>query len=110
MERQTKESPVYPQPGDGTDRTWFDKQKVLYRSDTGAALQVAPQRFQVVQPRDVMEFYRDLPKAYGFTLETAGVLKGGHKVWGLAVCGPWAQCQEHGLPARIRPGSVPPPT
>jgi len=84
MEWQINESPLYFQPGEGTDHTSFDEQKVLYRSDTGAALSVVSQRFQVVQPRDVLEFYRDLTKAHGFTLETAGVLKGGRKVWALA--------------------------
>jgi phage/plasmid-like protein (TIGR03299 family) len=71
-------------PDKGADHVPFDEQKVLYRSDTGAALSVVSQRFQVVQPREVLEFYRDLTKAHGFTLETAGVLKGGRKVWALA--------------------------
>lgn len=84
MEWQILESPVYFMPDKGVDHVSFDEQKVLYRSDTGAALSVVSQRFQVVQPRDVLEFYRDLTKAHGFTLETAGVLKGGRKVWALA--------------------------
>lgn len=84
MEWNIQESPVYFQPGENADHCAFDDQKVLYRSDTGAALSVVSQRFQVVQPRDVLEFYRDLTKAHGFTLETAGILKGGRKVWALA--------------------------
>lgn len=84
MEWRIQESPVYFQTGDDRDHALFDDQKVLYRSDTGAPLSVVSQRFQVVQPRDVLEFYRDLTKAHGFTLETAGVLKGGRKVWALA--------------------------
>ena len=84
MDWQIKESPVYFLPGVSVDHNSFSEQKVLYRSDTGAALSVVSQRFQVVQPRDVLEFYRDLTKAHGFTLETAGVLKGGRKVWALA--------------------------
>jgi hypothetical protein len=35
-------------------------------------------RYQVVQPREVLEFYRDLVEVGGF-VETAGVLKGGRK-------------------------------
>jgi phage/plasmid-like protein (TIGR03299 family) len=62
----------------------FPEQKVLYRSDTKAALSVVSQRYQVVQPREILEFYRDLTEISGFTLETAGVLKGGRKVWALA--------------------------
>lgn len=61
--------------------------KVLYRSDTLAPLSVVSNRYQVVQPHDVLEFYRDLVAAGGFELETAGVLKGGKKLWALARTG-----------------------
>ncbi|MES2280957.1 MAG: DUF932 domain-containing protein [Pseudomonadota bacterium] len=65
----------------------FDEQKVLYRSDTQAPLSVVSQRYQVVQPRAVLEFYRDLTEVSGFELETAGVLKAGKKFWALAKTG-----------------------
>lgn len=65
----------------------FPEQKVLYRSDTKEALSVVSQRYQVVQPRQVLEFYRDLTDVSGYTLETAGVLKGGRKFWALAKTG-----------------------
>lgn len=65
----------------------FPEQKVLYRSDTKAPLSVVSKRFQVVQPHDVLEFYRDLTEAGGFELETAGVLKEGRKLWALAKTG-----------------------
>ena len=65
----------------------FPDQKVLFRSDTNAPLSVVSQRFQVVQPRDILEFYRDLTEVSGFELETAGVLKGGRKFWALARTG-----------------------
>src|SRR5690606_11082450 len=61
--------------------------KVLFRSDTKAALAVVGQRYQVVQPREILEFYRDLTDVAGFELETAGVLKGGRKCWALARTG-----------------------
>lgn len=61
--------------------------KVLYRSDTQEALSVVGNRYKVVQPREVMEFYRDLVSSAGFALETAGVLKGGRKLWALAKTG-----------------------
>ena len=38
----------------------FPEQKVLYRSDTKAPLAVVSKRFQVVQPGEILEFYRDL--------------------------------------------------
>ena len=65
----------------------FPEQKVLFRSDTNTPLSVVSQRYQVVQPRDILEFYRDLTKVSGFELETAGVLKGGKKFWALAKTG-----------------------
>lgn len=65
----------------------FEEQKVLYRSDTKAPLSVVSDRYQVVQPREVLEFYRDLTEVSGFELETAGVLKAGRKFWALARTG-----------------------
>ncbi|MCD2451060.1 DUF932 domain-containing protein [Methylicorpusculum oleiharenae] len=70
----------------GTIHTFAD-QKVLYRSDTKQPLSVVSQRYQVVQPREVLEFYRDLTEIAGYELETAGVLKGGKKFWALAKTG-----------------------
>ncbi|MDA8181695.1 MAG: DUF932 domain-containing protein [Acidithiobacillus sp.] len=61
--------------------------RVLYRSDTGAPLSVVSNRYQVVQPREILEFYRELVEVGGFALETAGVLKGGKKLWALAKTG-----------------------
>lgn len=69
------------------DPQFFDDHKVLYRSDTHAPLSVVSQRYQVVQPKEILEFYRDLTDVSGFELETAGVLKGGRKVWALARTG-----------------------
>ncbi|RFU47358.1 DUF932 domain-containing protein [Paraburkholderia sp. DHOC27] len=65
----------------------FPEQRVLYRSDTKAPLSVVSSRYQVVQPREILEFYRDLTEVGGFELETAGVLKDGKKLWALARTG-----------------------
>ena len=65
----------------------FADQKVLYRLDTLDALSVVSKRYKVVQPMDILEFYRDLTEQSGFELETAGVLKGGRKLWALARTG-----------------------
>jgi phage/plasmid-like protein (TIGR03299 family) len=65
----------------------FPEQKVLYRSDTKAPLAVVSKRYQVVQPGEILEFYRDLTDMGGFELETAGVLKEGRKFWALARTG-----------------------
>lgn len=61
--------------------------KVLIRSDSLTPLAVVSNAYQVVQPKEVLEFYRDLTEKAGFQLETAGVLKGGRKYWALANMG-----------------------
>jgi phage/plasmid-like protein (TIGR03299 family) len=65
----------------------FPEQKVLYRSDSKAPLAVVSKRYQVVQPGEILEFYRDLTEVGGFELETAGVLREGRKFWALARTG-----------------------
>ncbi|MCC7704868.1 DUF932 domain-containing protein, partial [Janthinobacterium sp. GW460P] len=50
-------------------------------------LSVVSQRYKVVQPAEILEFYRDLTEVSGFELETAGILKGGRKIWALARTG-----------------------
>ena len=65
----------------------FPGQKVLFRSDTKRPLAVVSKRYQVVQPGEILDFYRDLTRHSGFELETAGVLRGGRKFWALARTG-----------------------
>lgn len=65
----------------------FPENKVLFRSDTNLPLSVVSQRYKVVQPSEILEFYRDLTEVSGFELETAGVLKDGRKIWALARTG-----------------------
>ncbi len=60
---------------------------VLVRSDTDAALSVVSDDYRIVQPKEVLEFYRDLVSLYGYALETCGALDGGRKVWALARTG-----------------------
>ncbi|ERZ01113.1 DUF932 domain-containing protein [Pseudomonas aeruginosa] len=90
MDWQIQESPVHFKAdavGHLGSIHSFPEQKVLYRSDTKAPLSVVSQRYQVVQPKEVLEFYRDLTEVSGYELETAGVLKGGRKFWALARTG-----------------------
>lgn len=65
----------------------FPENKVLFRSDTNAPLSVVGQRYQVVQPSEILAFYKALTEVAGYELETAGVLKGGKKIWALARTG-----------------------
>lgn len=76
----------------------FPEQKVLFRSDTKAPLSVVSSRYHTVQPREVLEFYRDLTEVSGYELETAGVLKGGTQVLGAGAN--WPRCCTQGQ----RPG------
>lgn len=60
------------------------KKQALYRSDTLMPLGVVGDRYKVVQPDEVLEFFRELSEERGFVLETAGVLFGGAKYWAMA--------------------------
>lgn len=57
---------------------------VLFRSDTRAHLGIVSPDYQIVQPRQVLEFFRDMVESNGAHLETAGTLFGGRRFWGLA--------------------------
>lgn len=62
----------------------FNGNNVLYRSDTNAPLSIVSDRYHIVQPATVLEFFRDLVAENGFSIETAGTLKGGKIIWALA--------------------------
>lgn len=83
MNWHIRQSPVYFHSQRKTS-VLYPGHQVLFRSDTEQALSVVSDRYQVVQPREILEFYRDLTEAGGFEMETAGVLKGGRKIWALA--------------------------
>lgn len=61
--------------------------KCMKRSDTGMTLAVLKSGYKVVQPMEVLDFHRSLIEKMGFTMETAGVLMGGKRVWALARTG-----------------------
>lgn len=69
---------------DGTEWQEFDNRVVLFRNDTKAAMSVVSDDFQIVQPRETLEFFRDLVGSAGMQLETAGSLFGGRKFWAMA--------------------------
>lgn len=79
-----KESPVLFRSDAASEPEVFQGRKVLHRSDTGGALAVVSDGYKVVQPSDVMEFFRKLVDIGGFQLETAGALSHGRRVWALA--------------------------
>lgn len=65
----------------------FPDRHVLYRSDNSGALGVVSSDYRIVNPGEVMEFFRDLIADHGFKMETAGCLFGGRKFWALARTG-----------------------
>ena len=67
-------------------QSWPER-KVLTRSDTGAPLAVVSKDYRVVQPAEVMDFFRKLTAIGGFQMETAGALSHGRRVWALARVG-----------------------
>lgn len=71
--------------------------QVLYRTDTGVPLGVVGNKYRVVQPLEILEFFRDLVSEQGFELETAGVLFGGSKVWALARTGQEAKIGDNDI-------------
>jgi phage/plasmid-like protein (TIGR03299 family) len=61
--------------------------RAIYRSDTGQVFAVVSPKYQPVQPGQILKFFDDLTKSHGYQLDTAGALKGGAIVWGLASAG-----------------------
>jgi phage/plasmid-like protein (TIGR03299 family) len=94
---QVLESPVqYTTPASTGPQTW-PARKVLHRSDNGAPLAVVSDSYNVVQPGQVMDFFRELVDLGGFQLETAGALSDGRRVWALASVGDAAPVVERDL-------------
>jgi phage/plasmid-like protein (TIGR03299 family) len=84
LDWEIKSAPVEFKDEDGIIRT-FDNRQILYRSDTKAALSVmSTSRYNVVQPSQIIGFYSDLVKESDWSIETAGSLLGGTKIWALA--------------------------
>lgn len=63
------------------------KKKALVRSDNNEPLAVVSDRYKVVQPKQIIEFFESVIKENGFKMSTAGALKGGKRVWAMADCG-----------------------
>ena len=69
---------------DSTKRFAWTERNVLFRSDTLHPLSVVSSDYRVVQPRQVMDFFRALSEKSKATMETAGALYGGRVIWALA--------------------------
>jgi len=78
-------TPVKYQTESGVET--YTGQQVLYRSDTLKPLSVVSDEFKVVQPREVLEFFRDLTQIHGMKLSVAGCLFNGKRFWATAETG-----------------------
>jgi len=70
--------------GDESNPKVWDDRHVLFRSDTKAPIAVVSDRYKIVQPAEVLDFFASLTSQQGMTLETAGVLFEGARYWALA--------------------------
>lgn len=73
--------------GSPSDFLEIPDQHVLFRSDNKTALGVVSERYQVVQPADVLEFFRDIARTGGLELSAAGTIYGGKRFWATAKIG-----------------------
>lgn len=62
----------------------IDDKVVLFRGDTGAALGIVSDGYKIVQPRQVLEFFREWADMGGLQIESAGVLFDGKRYFATA--------------------------
>jgi phage/plasmid-like protein (TIGR03299 family) len=60
--------------------------KIIYRGDTGAPLSIVGRDYKIVQPKQVLEFFREEVESGGWYIHTAGTMRGGRKLWAMATC------------------------
>lgn len=61
-----------------------DDKFVVYRDDNNAPLGLVSDRYRIHQPGEILDFFNTLVKSAGFSLEVAGAIKGGKRIWALA--------------------------
>lgn len=66
----------------------IENTSALVRIDTGKPLSiVSNNRYKIVQPMDILEFYRGVAEGNNLKLEAGGALNGGKIIWALASTG-----------------------
>lgn len=86
MDWSINQSPVIYQAGD--EQITDPRLQVLYRSDDPSTrLGVVSNDYKIVQPGEVLEFFRDLTENHGMRLSAAGTLFGGTRFWATADVG-----------------------
>lgn len=91
MDWQAEEARVFFRPDESTtDVDSLERAegyKMLFRSDSQGQLAIVGEDYNVVQPIDVLEFFRDMTEQGGWHIHTAGCLRGGRKLWAMATNG-----------------------
>jgi phage/plasmid-like protein (TIGR03299 family) len=78
-------TPVLFKPNDSlSSMVAITGRKVIYRNDTNQPLGVVTDRYRIHQPDQILDFFNTLVSSAGFTLETAGCISGGKRIWALA--------------------------
>jgi len=65
----------------------MEGKQILHRSDDKSPLGIVSDRFKIVQPKEVLEFFRDLVEIYDMQLSAAGCLFGGKRFFATAETG-----------------------
>lgn len=65
----------------------FKDKFVLARTTDDHPYAVVSNRYKPVQPKEILEFFRDLISDFGMKIDTAGSLRDGKRVWALAKTG-----------------------
>lgn len=70
----------------GNPAAWrtMEDRHVLLRADTGAPLGIVSSEYNITQPRQILEFFRDLCEDMGYRMISAGALFGGARYWAQA--------------------------
>ena len=73
--------------GETGDFNVIPNKKALLRSDNQFPLSVVSNRYKVVQPKEIIEFFESVIKENGFKMSTAGALRDGKRIWAMADTG-----------------------
>jgi phage/plasmid-like protein (TIGR03299 family) len=77
----------YETDRDGSAPQVIEDMHVLFRSDSKSHLGIVSDGYKVVQPAQVVEFFRDYANAGGFELSAMGTINGGRRFWATAKIG-----------------------
>jgi phage/plasmid-like protein (TIGR03299 family) len=94
LAHEVRTAPVQFMDDEGAMQMNADR-NVLYRSDNKKPLGVVGNRYNVVQPSQILEFFKTLAETNHFQLEVAGALNGGKRIWALARVGEGAPVVGH---------------